>query len=59
MKHMVTTIKKGASKEEINSLLEAHNKKSKKGANVKKYSGVINLKEDPLELQKKWRNEWE
>lgn len=56
---MVTTIKKGASKEEIKSLIESHNKKSKKGADVKKYSGVISLKEDPLELQRKWRNEWE
>jgi hypothetical protein len=59
MKYMVTTIKKGASKEEIQSLLESHNKKSKKGIDVKKYCGVIDLKEDPLELQKKWRNEWE
>ena len=55
---MVTTIKKGASKEEIYSLLESHNKKSK-GIDVKKYCGVLNLKEDPLELQKKWRDEWE
>lgn len=56
---MVTTIKKGASKEEIHHLLESHNKKSKNGIDVKKYCGVLNLKEDPLELQKKWRDEWE
>lgn len=59
MRYMVTTIKKGASKEEIKSLLESHNKKRKKGIDIKKYCGVLNLKEDPLELQKKWRNEWE
>jgi hypothetical protein len=59
MKSMVTTIKKGATKKEIHSLLEAHSQKSKKGTDIKKYCGVLNLKEDPLELQKKWRNEWE
>ena len=56
---MVTTIKKGASRKEIKSLLETHSKSKKKGIDVKKYCGVISLKEDPLELQKKWRNEWE
>jgi len=56
---MVTVIKRGASKEEIRSLLESHDKKARKGIDVKKYCGVLNLKEDPLELQKKWRNEWE
>jgi hypothetical protein len=56
---MVTTIKKGATKKEIHSLLESHSKKSKKGIDIQKYCGVLNLKEDPLELQKKWRDEWE
>jgi hypothetical protein len=54
---MATTIKKGASKEEIYALLESLNKKCKQGIDVKKYCGVLNLKEDPLELQKKWRDE--
>jgi len=57
---MVTTIKSGASKEEIDNLLESHSKmKKKKGIDVKKYCGILDLKEDPLELQKKWRDEWE
>lgn len=56
---MVTTIKKGASKEEINFLLESHHKRSKKGMDIKKYCGVLHLKVDPLEMQKKWRDEWE
>jgi hypothetical protein len=56
---MVTTIKKGASKKEINSLLEAHRKKSKAGIDIKKFCGALKLMEDPLELQKKWRDEWE
>jgi hypothetical protein len=25
----------------------------------KKYFGILKLKVDPLELQKKWRDEWE
>jgi hypothetical protein len=57
---MVTVIKSGASKEDIDRILESHsNKKGKKGIDVKKYCGILDLKEDPLELQKKWRNEWE
>jgi len=57
---MITTIKQGASKEEINQLLRLYNqKKSKKGIDVRKYCGIIDLKEDPMELQKKWRDEWE
>ena len=57
---MVTVIKSGTSKEEIERLLESHsNKKNKKKIDIKKYCGILNLEEDPLELQKKWRNEWE
>ena len=57
---MVTTIKQGSSKEEISHLLKAYNKKkSKKGIDVRKYCGILNLEEDPMELQKKWRDEWE
>ena len=57
---MVTIIKKGTSKEKILSLLEHwKNKKGRKGIDLQKYCGAIQLKEDPLKLQKKWRNEWE
>lgn len=56
---MVTTIKKGASKEEINFLLESHHKRSQKGIDIKKYCGVLHLKVGPLEMQKKWRDEWQ
>ena len=56
---MVTTIKKGATKEEIYTLLESHDKKIKKSLEVKKYCGILDLKEDPLDMQKKWRDEWE
>ena len=57
---MILVLKRGATKKEI----EALNKKlgfikSGKGLDAKKYSGVIKLKEDPLAIQRKLRNEWE
>ena len=56
---MVTIIKKGTSKDKIKSLLEQSQKQKKaKTIDLKKYCGILNLKEDPLTLQKKWRNEW-
>ena len=55
---MVTIIKKGTSKEKI---LIALNKRvvKIKGPDLKKYCGSISLPEDPMELQKKMRDEWE
>jgi len=54
---MVTIIKKGTNKAEIKAILkERARRKPPKSIDVKKYSGVIKLKEDPLEMQKKWRN---
>lgn len=59
-KIMVTIIKRGSTKEEIKAKLESHNKEKKqKGIDLNKYCGSINLKEDPLKLQKQWRDEWE
>jgi hypothetical protein len=56
---MVTIIKKGTSKDNIKSLLEKRQKtKRPKKIDVKKYCGILNLKEDPVMLQKKWRDEW-
>ena len=57
---MVTIIKKGTNKAEIQAILkERARRKPSKSIDVKRYSGVIKLKEDPLEMQKKWRNEWQ
>ena len=57
---MVTIIKRGSTKEEIKAKLENHNQENKKkGIDLTKYCGSIKLKEDPLKLQKQWRNEWE
>lgn len=54
---MVLVLKQGASKKDMESL-SAKIKKTK-GVDTKKYCGVIKLSEDPLEIQKKMRNEWE
>ena len=59
---MVTRIKKGASREEIKSLLkkfQARKKQRQKSMDLKKYCGMLKLKQDPLEMQKSWRDEWE
>ncbi|SHJ83389.1 hypothetical protein SAMN05444280_13328 [Tangfeifania diversioriginum] len=55
---MVTTIKKGTSRKKIIDVLKKRKTKTK-GLDLKKYCGSISLEEDPLEMQKKWRNEWE
>ncbi|MFA9391242.1 MAG: hypothetical protein ACERKD_15645 [Prolixibacteraceae bacterium] len=58
---MVATIKKGASKQEI----EAINKRmqessvSKNKFDAYKYCGAVIFEEDGLEIQKKLRDEWE
>jgi len=53
---MVLVLKKGASKKEMLSLEKKLTKPS--GVNTKKYCGTIKLKEDPLAIQKKMRDEW-
>lgn len=54
---MVTVIKKGSKvvdlKKQIEKALET------KGVDTYKHCGVIKLKEDPLLIQKRMRNEWE
>lgn len=56
---MVLVLKKDASKKEIDAIRKKINRLPNKGVDTKKYCGVIKLKEDPLEIQKKMRNEWE
>ncbi len=55
---MVIVIKKGMSRKEILTALKKHTAKPK-GPDLKKYFGSISLSEDPVELQKKMRDEWE
>lgn len=52
---MVTVIKKGANKKELERALSKVGKTKKFDAY--KYCKVIRLKEDPLNIQKKMRNE--
>lgn len=54
---MVFILKKGQRLDEI--LPQATLPKGKKRLNAKKYVGMLNLKEDPLEIQKRMRDEWE
>jgi hypothetical protein len=53
---MVAVIKKGASEKAIGELL------SKlldiKGLNAFKYCGILEIQEEPLEIQKKMRDDW-
>ncbi len=57
---MVLILKKGATREEITALeKKLYGKKAPGGFNAKKYNGVLRLKEDPLAIQKKLRDEWE
>ncbi len=59
--HMVLILKKGASKKEIEVLREKLSSLPgrKKTMEAHKYLGTIKLKEDPLVIQKKLRDEWE
>ncbi|MBF9252424.1 hypothetical protein I2I11_03880 [Pontibacter sp. 172403-2] len=54
---MVTVIKKGTDKKEIEKALS--NLKSTKRFDAYKYCGTVKLKEYPLAIQKKMRDEWE
>lgn len=58
---MVTTIKRGATKAEIQSLfkkLESHSGKSK-GFDAYKFCGTVKFNEDAMVIQKRLRDEWE
>lgn len=57
---MVTTIKRGVTKTEIQSLfeiLESHSDESK-GFDAYKFCGTVKFNEDAMEIQKRLRNEW-
>jgi hypothetical protein len=57
---MVTTLKRGASKENVQAVLKAILKASKpKGIDVYRFCGKISLTKDPLAIQRELRNEWQ
>jgi len=58
IRKMITTIKRGTSGEKIRLALKKRPAKIK-GPDLKKYCGSISLTEDPLEIQRKLRDEWE
>ncbi|MDB4919990.1 hypothetical protein [Mucilaginibacter sp.] len=57
---MVLVLKKGATKKDIEAIEKIlYKEKSTGGFNAKKYNGIMNLKQDPLTIQKELRDEWE
>jgi len=55
---MITVIKKGSSSETIKKKYKKHQKKQPR-KDLSKYCGAIELKEDPVTVQKTLRDEWE
>lgn len=59
-KVMVAVIQQGSDRKAINLILAKLFKKKKgKGIDAHRYCGVLTLKEDALDTQKRLRNEWE
>lgn len=57
---MTLVLKKGASKAEMKQIEEQlQSLPSRKRLEARKFCGVLKLKEDPLAIQKKLRDEWE
>ncbi|AYL98373.1 hypothetical protein [Mucilaginibacter celer] len=57
---MVVVLKKGATEKDIEAIeREIYKDAPDTGFDAKKYNGVISLKEDPMTIQTKLRNEWE
>ena len=57
---MVSVLKKGASKKQIDAIeKKIYNQNSSTGFDAKRYNGILKLKEEPLNIQKRMRNEWE
>lgn len=57
---MVLVLKKGATKKDIEALeKKLYSQNATTGFNAKKYNGVLKLKEDPLKIQNRLRDEWE
>ncbi len=56
---MVKTIKKGASKTQIREVLKKIQTRSFVGFDAYRFCGILKLKESPLEIQKRMRDEWE
>ena len=55
---MTIILKKGTSREEIDAQIKVA-QSAKPKHDFKKYVGALKLKEDPLKIQKRMRDEWE
>ncbi|WP_157585152.1 hypothetical protein [Runella zeae] len=55
---MTIILKKGISREEIDAQLKAV-QSAKPKHDFKKYVGALKLKENPLKIQKRMRDEWD
>lgn len=59
-KAMVTVLRKGADKAEIEELMKKMTENPpRRGLDAYKYCGTVKIKEDGLRLQKQLRDEWE
>jgi uncharacterized protein (UPF0335 family) len=57
---MTLVLKKGASKKQIPAIeKKIYNQKKSTGFDAKKYNGILKIKEKPLNIQERMRNEWE
>ena len=58
---MAIVIKQGMSKRQIETALKKlkpHRRKERPVPDIKQFAGTITLKENPLVIQKKMRDEW-
>ena len=55
---MVTILKKKDSIEKLKKILENVLSKKRKGVDASKFSGILKIDEDAVEVQKKMRDEW-
>lgn len=58
---MVLVIERGMSRQRIRAIIrraQGSLRRKRKTVDVYKYVGVLSLKEDPVALQRKWRDEW-
>lgn len=56
---MITVIKKGARKEDIKKMLQKIELIPKKGFDARKFCGILKTEEDPVDTQKRLRDEWQ
>ena len=55
---MTTILKPSTTRKQLTALLKRARKRKRKGVDVRSFSGTIALKEDPMVIQKRMRDEW-